>query len=258
MSKKSHRRGRSWGSWGAYTAVAPGPTMCADLDMLLAVDQEETVASLRRSVTTEYDPDKSEHVELLGRLWGAARPRLPWPGAKAEDWKGLGFQGSAPETDFRGGGLFSLELLVVFAEANPELLATFLEHSHNNPGCKTGGADAPAFYPFAAAGINITAMITETLDLRPRRAGPSSPGPSPSPHAIEAAFRRAPTTDSGKRFLATFRSRAVAQAELDRVFSEALVHLDRVWVDSGATYMEFPRVLADVKAHLRDHLLPAG
>lgn len=258
-SKRGHRRGKSWGSWGAYSAIAPGPTMCADHDMLLAVDQERCIAALRRSVATEYDPQRQEHVELLERLWAATRPGVAWPGPKADAWKGLGFQGCAPETDFRGGGLFSLELLVGFAEAKPELLASILRHAERNPGCAADDPDAPAFYPFAAAGINVTFMITELLDLRTRRASAatveSSATPPSSPRHIEAAaFRRPPTTESGKHFLATFRTHEGAQAELCRVFVEALVHLDRVWVDSGATYMDFPTVLAGVRARILEQL----
>lgn len=36
----------------------------------------------------------------------------------------LGFQGKNPETDFRGGGVFSLKLIILFVKGNLELVRT--------------------------------------------------------------------------------------------------------------------------------------
>jgi hypothetical protein len=49
------------------------------------------------------------HKELLALLWNLLG-NSDFPGQKAEAWKSLGFQGSDPQTDFRGMGVLALQV----------------------------------------------------------------------------------------------------------------------------------------------------
>ncbi|KAI5066055.1 hypothetical protein GOP47_0018679 [Adiantum capillus-veneris] len=74
------------------------------------------------------------------------------------EWKIMGWQGSDPSTDFRGGGFISLENLLFFARKFPRTFQQLLS--------KEGGRRSTWEYPFAVAGVNITFMLIQMLDLR--------------------------------------------------------------------------------------------
>lgn len=69
------------------------------------------------------------------------------------DWTSIGFQGLDPITDFRGGGLLSLEQLCFFTTQNREIIDKINERA-NHP--TTG-------YGLAITGINITVMLVDAL-----------------------------------------------------------------------------------------------
>uniref|UniRef100_A0A453CKF5 ELMO domain-containing protein n=2 Tax=Aegilops tauschii subsp. strangulata TaxID=200361 RepID=A0A453CKF5_AEGTS len=70
----------------------------------------------------------------------------------------MGWQGKDPSTDFRGGGFISLENLLYFAKNYPKSFEELL--------CKQNGDRALWEYPFAVAGVNITFMLIQMLDLQ--------------------------------------------------------------------------------------------
>ncbi|GAA0173994.1 scaffold/adaptor protein [Lithospermum erythrorhizon] len=63
----------------------------------------------------------------------------------------MGWQGTDPSTDFRGGGFISLENLIYFAKAYPESFQDLLS--------KRIGERSEWEYPFAVAGINISFVL---------------------------------------------------------------------------------------------------
>ncbi|RZC69242.1 hypothetical protein C5167_032332 [Papaver somniferum] len=69
----------------------------------------------------------------------------------------MGWQGKDPATDFRGGGFISLENLLFFAKMFPKSYQDLLQ--------KQEGNRAMWEYPFAVAGVNITFMLIQMLDL---------------------------------------------------------------------------------------------
>ena len=60
------------------------------------------------------------HVTALETLWNLNWPDKPFE-AVGNPWRDLGFQTNDPSTDFRGGGILSLEQMIYFAKAFPEL-----------------------------------------------------------------------------------------------------------------------------------------
>jgi hypothetical protein len=68
-----------------------------------------------------------------------------------ETWSRLGFQRPDPTTDFRAGGMLSLQCLVYFASHYPShavrMVTSQVPGSHDNT------------YPWGPAGINVTCMV---------------------------------------------------------------------------------------------------
>lgn len=80
----------------------------------------------------------------------------------------MGWQGTDPATDFRGGGLVSLQNLLYLADHYPNLFSALMHKSHGDRALDLpldeGGRGGE--YPFAAAGVNFTHMLIELLRLR--------------------------------------------------------------------------------------------
>jgi hypothetical protein len=68
-----------------------------------------------------------------------------------KEWMQLGFQGQYPETDFRGGGILSLELILRFVKRNKELV-------------KRMETDKAGFF-FAITAINIAFFMKKYFHL---------------------------------------------------------------------------------------------
>ncbi|PPR93983.1 hypothetical protein GOBAR_AA26690 [Gossypium barbadense] len=109
----------------------------------------------------------------------------------------MGWQGRDPSTDFRGAGFISLENLLFFAK-------TFSQ----------GGNRSAWEYPFAVAGVNITFMIMQMLDL----------------DALK------PRTFIRSVFLQMLSENEWA---FDLLYCVAFVVMDKQWLEKNATYMEF-------------------
>lgn len=125
--------------------------------------------NFQEKMLVPYDRGNAEHVDLLRRFWDACMvashryrggsaliidgltPALPpMPSTiKSEVWKTYGFQNEDPASDFRGGGVFSLQNLLYFAETYPTSFGEF----------------ATCEYPFAIAGINVTMMLLNLMRL---------------------------------------------------------------------------------------------
>ncbi|OAY67819.1 ELMO domain-containing protein A, partial [Ananas comosus] len=120
--------------------------------------QEECLQRLQRRIEVAYDSLNKEHQEALRALWYASYPGVELLGLISEQWKEMGWQGKDPSTDFRGGGFISLENLLFFARNYPKSFQDLLR--------KQDGDRALWEYPFAVAGVNITFMLIQMLDLQ--------------------------------------------------------------------------------------------
>ncbi|KAF6152975.1 hypothetical protein GIB67_021580 [Kingdonia uniflora] len=123
----------------------------------LTPSQEECLQRLQRRVDVSYDSTNPEHQETLKALWSTAYPGEELHGLISEQWKEMGWQGKDPSTDFRGGGFISLENLLFFARTYQKSFQDLLR--------KQEGDRALWEYPFAVAGVNITFMLIQMLDL---------------------------------------------------------------------------------------------
>jgi hypothetical protein len=103
----------------------------------------------------EFHRDDPSHSSALQSLFEATFSGHPYPqGGKSPLWKKMGWQGEDPATDFRGGGLLALECLVHMAGTDRHRGAYLALVE------KDGDRDPMLYYPFAAAAVNVTFMLT--------------------------------------------------------------------------------------------------
>ncbi|KAI3444231.1 hypothetical protein Pfo_000896 [Paulownia fortunei] len=183
--------------------------------------QEARLKYLKQRLAVPFDGSFSEHQDALWQLWRLAYPDRPLPSLKSELWKEMGWQGSDPSTDFRGGGFISLENLIFFAKTYPEAFQNLLH--------KRDGDRSEWEYPFAVAGINISFMLVQMLDLQSGK----------------------PSTMAGHCFLELLSEDEMA---FDNLFCVAFKMLDVQWLAKRASYMEFNDVLKSTRSQLEREL----
>ncbi|THU43874.1 hypothetical protein C4D60_Mb02t01420 [Musa balbisiana] len=118
---------------------------------------EIRLQKLKERVSVPFDESRPDHQEALVALWHISFPETELTGLVSEQWKDMGWQGPNPSTDFRGCGFVSLENLLFFARTYPASFQRIL--------FKQEGMRAIWEYPFAVAGINISFMLTQLLEL---------------------------------------------------------------------------------------------
>lgn len=183
--------------------------------------QEERLRNLQQRLGVPFDGSRLDHQDALKQLWRLAYPNRELPSLKSELWKDMGWQGPDPSTDFRGGGFISLENLIFFAKKYPESFQRLLH--------KQDGNRAEWEYPFAVAGINISFMLVQMLDLQSGK----------------------PSSVAGFRFLELLREDEMA---FDNLYCVAFQMMDAQWLVKRASYMEFNDVLKSTRAQLEREL----
>ncbi|XVF06718.1 hypothetical protein REPUB_Repub06bG0074900 [Reevesia pubescens] len=183
--------------------------------------QEERLRILQQRLGVPFDGSRLEHQDALKQLWRLAYPNRELPSLKSELWKDMGWQGPDPSTDFRGGGFISLENLIFFAKKYPESFQRLLH--------KQDGNRADWEYPFAVAGINISFMLVQMLDLQSGK----------------------PSSLSGIRFLELLEEDEMA---FDNLYCVAFQMMDAQWLVKQASYMEFNDVLKSTRTQLEREL----
>ncbi|KAJ3671884.1 hypothetical protein LUZ60_007963 [Juncus effusus] len=184
--------------------------------------QEERLQRLRHRTKVYFDPSRRDHQEALRALWRATYPDQELENLISEQWKKMGWQGRDPSTDFRGAGFISLENLLFFAKTFSISFQKLLN--------KQGGKRAVWEYPFAVAGVNITFMIMQMLDLQ-----------STKPRTfVRAVFVQMLSED---------------EWAFDLLYCVAFVVMDKQWLDKNASYMDFNEVLRSTRVQLERELL---
>ena len=89
-------------------------------------------------------------------LWGTCFPDTELEQRVCDQWKQLGFQGKDPATDFRGMGLLGLKHILYFAKTYTKI---FVEMA------STQNSRSSHYYPVSTAGINISSMLLEILQI---------------------------------------------------------------------------------------------
>ncbi|XP_022775651.1 ELMO domain-containing protein A-like [Durio zibethinus] len=188
----------------------------------LTPQQEERLKRLKHRTKVYFDASRPDHQEALRALWSATYPGKELHGLISDQWKEMGWQGRDPSTDFRGAGFISLENLLFFAKTFSTSFQRLLK--------KQGGKRAAWEYPFAVAGVNITFMIIQMLDLDATK----------------------PRTFIRSVFLQMLSENEWA---FDLLYCMAFVVMDKQWLERNATYMEFNDILKSTRAQLEGELL---
>ncbi|URE26158.1 ELMO/CED-12 family, partial [Musa troglodytarum] len=150
-----------WSRWLANIILGSGSVLGRFLPISSIASNEQDDPNLSLSLagrTLQKFAAEDGGPDALKQLWRLAYPNREVPPLKSESWKEMGWQGCDPSTDFRGGGYISLENLIFFAKNYPNSFQTLLH--------KTEGSRADWEYPFAIAGVNISFMLIQMLDLQ--------------------------------------------------------------------------------------------
>ncbi|TVU27177.1 hypothetical protein EJB05_29764 [Eragrostis curvula] len=212
---------RLFGRSSATQSSQNGQTVPINLSPI----QEERLKLLRQRLDVPYDCDCLKHQDALKELWRLAYPDRELPPLKSDVWKEMGWQNSDPSTDFRAGGFMSLENLIYFARNYPDSFHRLLH--------KADGKRAEWEYPFAAAGVNISYMLVQMLDLQSGNM-------------------------STKAALHFVRLLEEDDAAFDNLFCVAFQMLDAHWLERRASYMEFNEVLKSTRVQLEQELTSEG
>ncbi|KAH0897216.1 hypothetical protein HID58_046784 [Brassica napus] len=208
--------------------------ICSNLTPL----QEERLKRLTKRMNNCFDASRPDHQDALRALWSATYPEKKLEALISDQWKDMGWQGKDPSTDFRGGGFISLENLLFFAKTFPTSFQSLLK--------KQGGKRAAWEYPFAVAGVNITFMIMQMLDLEACE--------YPLTYfQLNQSLGHSYGQYSYKCY--QFLKNVENEWAFDLLYCVAFAVMDKQWLDRNATYMEFNDVLRCTRAQLERELM---
>ncbi|XP_010242015.1 PREDICTED: ELMO domain-containing protein A-like isoform X2 [Nelumbo nucifera] len=190
-------------------------------DYTMSPLQEERLQRLQERLQIPFDETRPDHQEALRALWHAAFPDVYLKGMISEQWKDMGWQGTNPSTDFRGCGFISLENLLFFARTYPAAFHRLL--------FKQDGERSTWEYPFAVAGINVSFMLIQMLDL----------------------YSAKPKCIPGANFIKILSEDEEA---FDVLYCIAFEMMDAQWLAMHASYMEFNEVLKATRTQLEREL----
>ncbi|KAA3462556.1 ELMO domain-containing protein A-like isoform X1 [Gossypium australe] len=183
--------------------------------------QEQRLHRLQERLHIPFDETRPDHqafhsfnihIKALIKLWHIAFPNVVLTGLISEQWKDMGWQGPNPSTDFRGCGFISLENLLFFGQNFPASFHRLL--------LKEDGDRATWEYPFAVAGINVSFMLIQMLDLY---------------SGVDDLFEK-PKNLPGLNFLKLLGEDEEA---FDVLYCVAFELMDAQWLAMHASYMEF-------------------
>ncbi|KAL4569832.1 hypothetical protein LXL04_025476 [Taraxacum kok-saghyz] len=183
--------------------------------------QETRYQKLRERTNIPFDETRIEHQKALSELWNLAYPNVTLTNLISDQWKEMGWQGANPSTDFRACGFLSLENLLFFAKTFPAAFRRLL--------LKQPGKRAEWEYPFAIAGVNISFMLTQMLEL----------------------YSVKPRSLHGVNFVKILGEDDEA---FDVLYCIAFAMMDAQWLAMHASYMEFNEVLQITRTQLEREL----
>jgi len=158
-------------------------------ESVVSLNSLEQVAhqNLSEVAGIKFDGSSDMHESLLRRLW-----TLMFDGEdyepKSRRWRTLGFQADDPRTDFRGGGLLSLQCLCHLAESHGPLARRWTAEAN----------EEHSEYLFAAACVNVCAMLVVHLRLNQQPAvGPVRDAKPACDLALKRFSRRLSASSDG-------------------------------------------------------------
>ncbi|KAJ0972642.1 hypothetical protein J5N97_020601 [Dioscorea zingiberensis] len=193
------------GSWAGFIREVHYPEWLANVVLVKKPSGKWRMCRLKHCMEVYFDASRHEHqvLKLIILI--------------SDQWKKLGWQGRDPSTDFSAAGFISLENLLFFAK-NFSLLN------------KQGGKRSDWEYPFEVAGVNMTFMIMQMLDLE---------------------------SSKPKTFIRTIFIQMLSEYEwaFDLLYCVAFMVMDKQCLDRNASYMEFNEVLRCTRQQLERELL---
>ncbi|BAF13906.1 uncharacterized protein [Oryza sativa Japonica Group] len=206
---------------GLFTSSGRRRQINAEKTFELSPVQEQRLQKLKERLNIPYDQTRRDHQEALRALWSASFPDAELSSLISEQWKDMGWQGPNPSTDFRGCGFVGLENLLFFATTYPASYQRLL--------LKKQGMRATWEYPFAVAGVNVSYMLIQLLELNAER----------------------PKSLPGINFIKVLSEHEEA---FDVLYCIAFEMMDAQWLAMRASYMQFKDVLEATKQQLEREL----
>jgi len=208
-----------------------------------------------------------EHTEILKDIWNSTVSPGDTDEFQISDqlWRTkLGFQSANPLTDFRGGGLLSLEVLHHFCNSSlGQKLLTTCQERRAKAIRVNDDLGLPVFtsYPIAPAIIGMVRYVSFLFKIC-------------TEHGIKTKLEDIGESEMFRLLLLDhdneknvlegdeiFQS-SFSSVGLDNNFSswvvEGMIILDQVWIEMEATYMEFPTVMTETKELLRERMVTRG
>jgi len=187
-----------------------------------------------------FQPDSQPaHEEMLKRVWNTFHDNVhgiekPFERHHA-DWQKIGFQGSDPVSDIRGGGVLAVAQILYFFEHHTDVAVGIAEANEPEATGEEFNYEGP-YYPFATASIHVSAMLLELFGVR------------------NAAGAK---TDFTKKEQPFFHLAATAESYHD-LYCFAVELLDQTFDEEGGTYLTFPEIEKKMKGKLELALRSGG
>jgi len=134
-------------------------------------EEECAVLSKMQELACErFEPDAHpEHEKLLKRVWTTFHDNVHGIEKPFErhhtDWQKIGFQGSDPVSDIRGGGVLAVSQILYFFENHTDIAVGIAEANEPEATGEEFDYEGP-YYPFATASIHVTAILLELFGVR--------------------------------------------------------------------------------------------
>lgn len=198
---------------------------CLPLTSLLNDQELEELKSLYLKSGEPIHPGHPYHEALLGEYWTGLFPNEPIPPIPSWKWILAGFQSSSPWTDFRGGGLLALELMVFFIRNYTlevrrlayDCLPQSFDPMEASLPAKTDVLNTYTYYPYAASFVNAEFSLVSFLRVNSdlARHFSAEKGDMPVPRStsteplLHRKWKRVPSMPSGSVTSAKGTKRAV-------------------------------------------------
>jgi len=197
-------------------------------------ETKSRMAEFKEHLSQKFDISNPRHAESLKTLWkfGFGEDSIFPADIVSVDWKKLGFQSDDPQRDFRATGIYGVRNILFLAEKYPQSFRRFTN---------LDGARKVEVYPFAITCFNLTMMVMELLGWGWKSKTSTAKMRNTYAKCVRIVF-------------AKNHSKEANDNAFCEIFCLALYLLDKTWLDSNATYMEFPNILIKTQEALEKDL----
>lgn len=187
------------------------PEKCLDRPLMSEEHRADAEEFLTTLAAAPFDIEDPRCAHKLRELWELIFVEESLPDLPADDrWKRLGFQSRTPHTDFRGGGVFSLDCLIYMAKKNRSDTQRILQDVSQASG-----------YPFVPACINVCVLILCHLRL--------------TDCVSPVSFRNVPQcTRRRQKKMMAFLSTGDIRESFGDLFIQVMLKLHQIWLNAGS------------------------